>query len=107
VRYFVVVTCTYEALHCWPDCTLGKVGYLRNPHRHLFHIRMEKEVGHCNREIEIITFRRDILEYLDTAYDGDLGSGSCEDVAAAMLTFFQAESVEVLEDGENGAVVRA
>lgn len=107
MKIFVVVTCTYEAVHHWPGCDIDEVAYLRDKHRHLFHIRMEKEVGHGDREVEIITLRRAILEYLDAAYDGDFGTLSCEQVAAPMVTFFQAASVEVLEDGENGAVVRA
>lgn len=102
-----------EGLHNWPDA--GKedlsVVYLKENHRHIFHIRVIKSVKHSDRDIEIIGFKKEILEYLNNKYFDttlklhNLGARSCEMLAEELCEKFDLELCSVLEDGENGALV--
>jgi len=101
----VFVTLSYEATHCWPECPIEEVSFLKNPHRHLFLIKCMKLVSHNDRQIEIIMLKRAVGNYLHLKYDGDLGRMSCEDLASELIDVFELASCQVLEDGENGAFV--
>lgn len=106
----VVVTLQVEGLHHWPDCPLPEVSFLRDKHRHMFHIKAKKRIDHGgstdqDRHVEIIMLKRKIKAFLRAEYAGDFGSMSCEQIATVVRDEFQLSSVEVLEDGENGAEV--
>ena len=101
----IIVNLFYEATHKWPDCNLDEVSFLKNEHRHIFHITAHKEVNHTNRETEIILFKRNILNYLNSVYRNNFGGMSCEDIAIKLLNEFSLSKCVVLEDGENGAEV--
>ncbi len=105
----IIVTVKYAAIHNWPGVVnhieyLPDVQYLQHPHRHVFHIKVSKEVFHDDRDVEIIDFKGRILKYLDSTYSGQLGSKSCEMLALELTEEFSLCSCEVLEDGENGAL---
>ena len=53
----IFVKFTREGIHCFPGAQ-NDVAFLRNPHRHLFHFRIDVEVFHDDREIEFIQFKR-------------------------------------------------
>lgn len=80
---------------------------LKFPHRHIFHITVEKAVTHSDRDVEIILFKQEVTKYLEQKYGrpGELGSLSCEMLCEELLNKFECVSVEVLEDNENGAKV--
>jgi hypothetical protein len=109
-RTEVFVTCQFEGFHCWPEAP-DEFAYLRTIHRHIFHVRLHKEVKHNDRDIEFIELKRQVLDYCLKTY----GSGhdqaprwsrfSCEDVAHDLFSMFNATRVEVSEDGENGTIV--
>ena len=106
----IIVKLEYEALHCWPQVVdmlpnLPEIHFLQYPHRHIFHIKLEKVVTHADRDIEIILFKREVLKYLQDRFNGDLKNWSCEMLATHLLNKFDCHSVEVLEDNENGARV--
>ena len=108
----IIVKLQYEALHNWPKVAEvlplnPEIHFLQYPHRHIFHITLEKAVSHSDRDVEIILFKRKVLERLDARYCGDLGAMSCEMLAEVLLNQFECVSVEVLEDNENGAKVYA
>ena len=106
LRKYIVVNLQFEAIHDWPDCNIPEVYYLKFKHRHIFHIKCIKEVSHSDRDIEIIKFKHTIQEYLYNSYPrGDLGSMSCEMIAEKLLKKFDLKSCDVLEDGENGAII--
>jgi hypothetical protein len=105
IRKYIQVNLQVEGLHKWGDCNLEDVIYLRNLHRHIFHIKVIKQVTHNNRDIEIIMFKNQILFYLKGKYKGNFGNMSCEDIAEDILKEFDCHIVEVLEDNENGAIV--
>jgi hypothetical protein len=104
----VVVTLTFEAVHSWPACDVPGVLYLSHPHRHLFYICCKKQVTGSDREIEIITLKHEVSDYLRKTYPGrDIGTKSCEQLAIELINVFGLKSCMVLEDGENGADVWA
>lgn len=104
----VSFTVLFSGTHCWPECNIPEVAYLKDTHRHVFHIKGEIEVTHDNRDIEFIRLKREVTDYLNAKYPkGDLGSNSCEMIAADLLYVFSLCKCEVFEDGENGATVYA
>jgi len=115
-RTNIIVNIQVEGLHNWPAArkVLPAVGFLSDPHRHIFHIECKKRVAHDDRDVEIIMFKREIRAYLTATYRTnvlmslcDFGSKSCEMLARELLTEFDLEYCKVLEDNENGAEVYA
>lgn len=106
LRFSVLITTTFPAVHCWPACPHEDVAFLRTPHRHLFSVTMWVPVTHADRDVEFIRLKRTVDEFIDTNYrEQDLGRRSCEMIATDLLSFFGASRVRVMEDGENGAEV--
>lgn len=112
-RTFIVVTLQVEALHNWPAARqiVPEMGFLADLHRHIFHIKATLAVKHDDRDVEIIKFKRELLNYFQrNYYDKDLnvcnfGPRSCETLAKDLMEAYDLQSCEVLEDGENGAIV--
>lgn len=108
----VIATFTMAGMHCWPNAPLG-AAHLRLMHRHLFHVRVEKDVYHNNRDIEFQILQRNCQEWLREQFpdyvsgDADLGTISCEDLAQMLIEQFELSVCEVSEDGENGARLEA
>jgi hypothetical protein len=100
----VVVTFTAEGFHRWPGASPHRA-YLATRHRHLFHVRVEVEASHSDREVECHDLRSFCLEAFP---GGDMGSQSCEmiaeDLAQKVTRRFgeRRVMVEVMEDGEVG-----
>lgn len=107
MKRFVVATFQHEATHNWPHAKdeAPEVAFLSNEHRHVFHVKLIKEVSHGDRDIEFIILKRRAQEYLQATYGREFGRRSCEDVAEELLEYFKCSEVQVFEDGENGAVV--
>lgn len=109
IKRNIIVSLQVEGLHSWSECPIPRVSFLRNIHRHIFHIKIEKEVSHNDRDIEIIMFKREVTEYLRKKYFSKKSNTiifknkSCEMIAEEILKKFNCVSVEVLEDNENGA----
>ena len=101
----IIVTLQYEATHCWPSCDLEEVEFLKYSHRHVFFITLKKQVMHDDRDIEIILFKRSVLEWLHRTYGGKLGSMSCEQLAKILCKQFNCCYASVKEDNECGAEV--
>ena len=100
----VVINLTHEALHCWPNA-FEAVDYLKNKHRHNFHIRMKKRVFHDDRDIEFIHWKHQVQKYL-SSLPYDMGATSCEMLARDLFERFECTCVEVNEDGEAGAIIQ-
>ena len=78
---FVVVTFTAEGFHRWPEAPAHRA-YLAARHRHLFHVRVEVEAVHSDREIEC----HDLRDFCVEAFGGgDMGSQSCEMMAEELV----------------------
>lgn len=104
MRIQVVVRLQFEGVHCWPECDLPGVEFLRSPHRHIFHVEARRLVEHSDRDVEIILLKRAMEKFCREMYR-DAGRKSCEDMAMELIAAFDLASCQVLEDGENGAYV--
>lgn len=108
MKTLIEVNLQHEATHNWPEAKdkLPEVAFLSFLHRHIFHIKLQKEVTHSDRDVEIIMFKRKVEEYLTKTWGRQFGRKSCEEIAAQLLVEFECTEVRVLEDGENGAIVK-
>lgn len=107
MRKRIFVTTQFEGFHAWEDAP-PEHKYLRSLHRHMFHVRVEKEVREEDREIEFIDFKREVkecIQVLRSSCEEKVIRWSCETWARVLLERFSADKVEVSEDGENGAIV--
>ena len=102
---FVEVNLRFAAVHQWSACPIPEVSYLRERHRHEFHIKAVKSVTHTDRDVEIIMLKQSIQEFLKKEITFFMGETSCEMLAMQILKKFELHSCTVLEDGENGATV--
>ena len=111
---FIFVTFQKEGVHAYPDAPEG-VEFLRHPHRHIFHFRVDIEVWNDDREIEFILFKRELEDQYKKEVVGlssalQLNHKSCEMLADDLAEYIQDSypgrdlKIEVSEDGENGAV---
>lgn len=106
---FIIVQARFEAQHRWKKAPVA-VKFLRQYHRHEFHIGLRIEVRHDDRELEFILVKRALENRLSRLpKKSDL---SCEMIADKLIQWVEDKyggnreiSCEVFEDGENGAVV--
>jgi len=118
IKTEVYCTLQVEGVHNWSECPLEEVIYLRELHRHVFHIKAHRIVSHDDRDQEFIMLKHDILYHLLNTYasegqDGHFmddyvcifGEMSCEMIAKELVSKFDLSRCEVSEDNENGAVV--
>jgi len=105
----IVIQTSFAAIHSYPECENKEVGFLTNPHRHVFHVVVKFKVEHNNRQIEFLTKKKEINQFIEEVFgkEEDIGSQSCEDIAETILETFSADFVSVYEDNENGAEIHA
>jgi len=101
----------FTAYHNWPSAP-DEVLFLREVHRHIFHVTATLPVTHDDRQLEFFMVQRDMNNFVDRHYaDKILRGKSCEMMAAEILSFLLMKydlkegAVMVEEDGENGATV--
>lgn len=102
-------THTGIGFHRWPGAPEGR-GYLRERHRHAFHVRAEVEVSHADRDVEFHDLQ-DLIRLWWGPAAREWGASSCEEIAQGVIDQLEGDgyrvaSVTVAEDGENGATVR-
>lgn len=104
-RTTIYCTTEFEGFHRWMSAPVP-VDYLRERHRHLFKVRVEKIVSAEDREVEFHLLRRWTLdEIASLQLEPDCELWSCETWARVLLQRLGAHRVEVSEDGENGAIM--
>jgi hypothetical protein len=109
----VFCTLQFDGTHYWKNCPIEEVDYLKDNHRHMFHVKAYTIVNHDDRDVEFIQLKHRVQEYLYVAYwDKEkrthvLGGKSCEMVAEELINKFSLSKCEVNEDNENGAIVYA
>lgn len=112
----ITVFCTteFEGWHRWAGAP-PELSYLSNCHRHMFKVKVSVTVRELDRQIEFIQLKGFVNSLISDGWlevgtkDQPVGS-SCEmfaDLIAGVVfsNFAGNVSVEVNEDGENGAVV--
>ena len=107
----IIVKTNFEGIHKFEDAP-QEVGYLREPHRHIFFIEVEMEVFHDDRELEFIMVKHKVEQFINSKPFGI--RHSCEQMAKDIIAFLRHEydseplqrkiAVTVLEDNENGGV---
>jgi len=111
-RTFIIVKAQFPALHAWVDCPYEEVAFLRYSHRHVFHVEVEIEVSHDNRDVEFFMVKNVLSRLLHDLYENkDLGTKSCEMLCSDIKRNLELNypysldiySVAVFEDNENGA----
>jgi hypothetical protein len=106
MKIYIVIQTQFEALHCWPECDIEGVEFLKNTHRHIFHVKMKWRVSHTDRNIEFIQKKREVNLFLSSFNGQDLGRKSCEDIALILSDQFKdCVFISVFEDAENGVEV--
>lgn len=100
----VWVTARFTALHRWRNAP-DEVKFLRDYHRHEFHVRLGLMVSHLDRDVEFIALKTALQNWLNVHMHGRQFDYSCEQIAQRIMVVFSAEWCEVSEDGENGAMV--
>jgi len=96
----------FEGFHRWKDAP-DEVSFLRDRHRHLFHVRVDWLVSHADRDREFFIEQAKTRQAVDRLQEEpDCEEWSCEEWASRIMQETDAWSVEVSEDGENGARVQ-
>lgn len=83
---FITVKTSFEGIHCYPQAP-DEVAYLRQPHRHIFHVEAEIEVFHNDRELEFIMVKHRLENFLGK--HSELGRTSCEEIAKAIQAYLK------------------
>lgn len=117
MEVLVWVTLQFPHIHCWPEAPeYGVLSntptlFLRNPHRHMFHVKIGVDVQNLNRQVEFFDFKAFVKQYIDD-FLPDWAESSCEMMAldlakdvGAGLGGYNKIICTVSEDGENGATV--
>lgn len=106
MKRFIKVKFQFEGFHKWPGAIDHRETYLALRHRHIFHCTATKEVTHNDRDIEFIELKRSMINYVKMRFGVDFGTMSCESIAEHLIESFDLTECEVMEDNENGAIVR-
>jgi len=101
---YIWITTQFEGFHKYPDAP-EEVAFLRNRHRHIFHVKVWIEIFHNERDIEFILFKQKIDTLIKNK---DLNDYSCETIAdyihskLSVIYRNRKIKIEVNEDNENG-----
>lgn len=116
----VIVRHQFKGMHNWANCPIDDVAFLKDSHRHIFHVEVVATVSHADRDIEFFMLQRLIDTAIYNLYNGEsemgyieLGSRSCEMIAKDIIDFLVIKydlpsdevTCSVFEDNENGGKV--
>lgn len=115
IKRSIIVRTRFEGMHAYKNAP-DEVAFLRNMHRHMFHVELISEVFHDDRELEFFIVKKQLDEFIGARFPYGEDAGSCEQIAEAIMIHF-AEllydetlgsrfiACKVCEDGENCAIV--
>jgi len=104
---YIYITTQFEAFHKYPDAP-EQVSFLRNRHRHMFHVKFYIEVEHNDRDIEFFIFKKQVEILLSNS---EVNDSSCEMIANYLHSKIKLAypgrkmKIEVNEDQENGCLM--
>ena len=115
IKRWVTARTQFRGLHHWPNCPIDEVGFLRDPHRHAFHVMVSVEVSGADREVEFFVLQRKIDAIIAQTFPQEdethiLGAMSCEMIADSIYNGIEEDfsdreiRISVSEDGENEAL---
>jgi hypothetical protein len=102
---YIWVTTQFEGFHKYPDAP-NEVSFLKELHRHIFHIKVWCQVFHNDRDIEFIIFKRFITSLIK---ENNFNNKSCEMISDDLYNLIIEKypnrliRIEVSEDNENGS----
>jgi len=105
MKNYIWITTQFEGIHKYPEAP-EDVDFLKNAHRHIFHLKIWIEVFHNDRDIEFILFKRFINSLIKENY---FNFKSCEMISDDLYKNISKNypdrniMIEVSEDGENGS----
>jgi len=107
----VVCTIKAPALHKHTDSGLKGFEYLTKTHRHVFHIEVAKESFRGDEIAEGIIIKNELGAFLVEKFKSEngnlmLGVVGAEDLAGMLLVKFELDYCKVMEDGENGVLIK-
>lgn len=103
----IKVKAEFRAQHRWADCPFEEVAFLREWHRHVFHVEIDLWVTHGDRDEEFFMVQHRLRTCVGQ-WEGKQVEKSCEMFAEAVLIYFSTynvRSVTVSEDGENSGTI--
>lgn len=101
MKKFIYISTQFTGFHKWEEAP-EEVSYLRSLHRHVFYVKIFWKVTK-DRELEFFIQKKKVDSFLKELSLNELGS--CESIAEKIFLQFNANSVQVSEDGENGAFI--
>lgn len=107
MKKFIWITTQFEGTHYYSYAP-EEVAFLRNEHRHIFHLKVRIEVFSNDREIEFILFKRFINSLISSR---NFNHRSCEMISDDLYNLIRKEypnreiRIEVSEDNENGSYI--
>lgn len=126
MKKLLVVRFNIPGFHNWPNPP-ERYAYLGDKHRHLFHWEIKIQIEKDNRQIEFIHFKDWLISLINAVFLNentnenldnhiDFEGRSCEMIAQETKEYIDRDaksfgfnpkiySIEVNEDGENGAIV--
>lgn len=102
---YIWITTQFEGFHKYPDAP-EEVSFLREIHRHIFHVKVWIEIFHDDRDIEFILFKRFINSIIK---EKNLDYKSCEMISDDLYREIADKypnrkiKIEISEDSENGS----
>ena len=85
----VVIIGEFEGFHFWKDAP-AEVRFLKNLHRHKFHVEVTIDVKHNNRALEFFIVQHFLEDFIKVRFsDGEVGPMSCEMIAEVILDAVQ------------------
>jgi hypothetical protein len=104
MKITVFATTRFEGFHRW-QAAPPEVAFLRDLHRHEFHVKVYRQVSHTDRDTEFILLKRELGKVIGEMNRRGTEDWSCERWAVFLTGSLNLSKCEVSEDGENGAVV--
>lgn len=111
---YIFIKTQFEKLHKWENAPKSEA-FLRNLHRHIFHVKVTISVEDDDREIEYFALKKKVDQIIKNHITGTTDTHketmSCEQIAEIILDVLELEydnneiQVEISEDNENGSIV--
>lgn len=101
IERFVWIKTSFIGFHRFKE---SSDDFLRNYHRHVFHVNLMIAENH-DRDIEFIALKTRVDTFLAYEYANKRFDKSCEEIAEHLMEAFDARQVSVSEDDENGALL--
>lgn len=106
----IIINTSFPAFHYWKNAPICSA-FLRNQHRHVFHVQIKIRVSHDDRDLEFIWFKEKIDEFLRENLQDKIFPFSCEQLCKKIQTWIKERFdvyviyIRVMEDNENGAEI--